>query len=519
MIRLIIVEDERLIRNGIEKHVPWEELGVNLVKSSENAEEAIKLCEDFKPDIIISDIMMPGMNGIQLCQKFRETLPESQIIFISGYSDKEYLKAAINLKAISYVEKPISMPELKDAIKKAVEAVERLRRQSTNMLHSLLGMHSNETNSIMNSINLSEKGLVIKQDSVFCIFVLHTKNKTCNAIDFSNRCEEYIIEVLSREEIHFITDYLEKDLFVLLLSGPGETIIHDMHLMSVCMSILYDMRKENEEWFWGIGKEVFALEKVAESYQSALDAIQLLAFKGWNKYAFYNDTYTNYQDKLQVTIQNEFHKALLDKDIQAGMDILEKIYLMLIEKRTVLNFNVRNIYYTLDGIIMQSDKELHLSGFNKRQKENIENAKFLDGVETIVEMHAYVSQHMKEILEGNQNEIENNFAVKHVIEYITENYANKELTIQVLANVVYLTPTYLSNLFKEKTGMTIGQYITETRLKKAEELLNNPKLKLYQIAEMVGYEDANYFAKQFKKKTGIIPSEYREYKTIEKEDN
>lgn len=514
MVRLIIVEDERMIRNGIEKHVPWEELGVNQVRAAENAEEAFLICEEFKPDIIISDIMMPGMNGIQLCQKFREVLPESQIIFISGYTDKEYLKAAINLKAVSYVEKPIAMQELKEAVKKAVDGVKRSRRQSTNMLHSLLGMHNKETESIMNAVNQSEKGLAIQQDSVFCIFVLHTKNKTCNAIDFSNRCQEYISRILNREGIHFITDFLEKDMFVLLLSGPGETIIHNSDLMQSCMSALTEMRKEREEWFWGIGKEVFALDMVAESYQSALDCIQLLSYKGWNNYALYSEPHSSYQDKLPVTLQNEFHKALLDKDMKAGSEILEQICLMLIEKRTILNFNIRNIYYTLDSIVMQSDRELHLGGFGKRQNEQMENATFLDGVETILEMHAYVSQHMQEVLEENENEKKNNFVVKHVIDYISENYANRELTIQVLANVVYLTPTYLSNLFKEKTGMTIGQYLTETRLKKAEELLFDPKLKLYQIAEMVGYEDANYFAKQFKKRTGMIPSEYREYKTL-----
>lgn len=514
MIRLIIVEDEKLIRNGIEKHVPWEELGVNLIRSAENAEEAFKICEEFKPDIIISDIMMPGMNGIQLCQKFREVLPESQIVFISGYTDKEYLKAAIDLKAVSYVEKPISMSELKEAVKKAVESVEHSRRQSTNMLHSLLGMHSKETDSIMHAINLSNKGIAIKQDSVFVIFVLHTKNKTCNAVEFSNRCQENISGILFEENIHFITDFLEKDLFVLLLSGPGETIIHNSNLMSVCLATLTKMRKEKEEWFWGIGKEVFSLEMVMDSYQSALACIQLLSFKGWNNYALYNETYSIYQDKLPVTLQNEFHKALLDKDLQAGMNILETIYQMLIDSHTILNFNVRNIYYTLDSIIVQSHRELYLSGFYKKEKDKTEDAKFLDGVETICEMHAYVSQHMNGILEENENEKENNFVIKHVIDYISENYSNKELTIQVLANVVYLTPTYLSNLFKEKTGMTIGQYLTETKLKRAEELLGDPRLKLYRIAEMVGYEDVNHFAKQFKKRTGMIPSEYRKYKII-----
>ncbi|RDY31985.1 response regulator [Lachnotalea glycerini] len=510
MIRLIIVEDEKLIRNGIEKHVPWNKLGVNLVLSAENAEEAFQMCKELKPDIIISDIMMPGINGIQLCHTFRKTMPESQIIFISGYSDKAYLKAAIELKAVSYVEKPISMSELQEAIKKAVESVQRLRRQSTNLLHTLLGVQDAETDSIVEAIKLSDKGKVIEQDSTFRILVLHTKNKTYNATEFNSRCQEYISDILLKAGIHYITDFAKKDLFVLLLSGPDQMIGKDSAIMSVCWSALSNMRKEEEEWFWGIGKEVQSLEKVSDSYQSALECIQLLSFKGWNNYAFYNEPYSYYQENLPLAHQNEFHKALLDKDIKRSTFILESIFQMLIDGNVVLNFNVRNIYNTLDRIILQSGRERNLIGFQKQRRIKQENEKFLDGVETIEEMHSYVKNHMKEILKENECEQKNNFAVKHVIDYILENYADKEINIQILASVVYLTPTYLSNLFKKKTGVTIGQYITEIRLKKAEELLNNPRLKLYQIADMVGYEDANYFAKLFKKKTGMMPSEYRE---------
>ncbi len=509
MIRLIIVEDERVIRQGIEKHIPFKELGVDMVRTAENADEAFRTCEEFKPDIIISDIMMPGMNGIQLCRKFKEVLPECQIIFISGYSDKEYLKAAIELRAVSYVEKPISTPELKEAIKRAVESVQKLKRQNTYLLHSLLGMSAEEHDHILQTIESSDEGKVLKQDKVFCILVLYTKRNISNAADFRNKCQEHLSETFGAAGIHFMTDFAEKDLFVILLSGQKRTLSGEKDFPSLCRTAIMEIRKEEDEWFFGIGREMETLDLLTDSYQSALSCLRLLSFKGWNHYAYYDETYSYYQDKLSEAQQNIFHKAMLQKDIKAGTEILDSIYQMLIEKHTILNFNVRNLYYSLDGIITRSDKEIQMGILPKEEMRKDENAKFLDGVRTILEMHNYVSSHMKEVLEESDAERKNNFIVKHVIEYIWENYGDKKLTIQVLAEVVYLTPTYLSNLFKEKTGMTIGVYLTEYRLKKAEELLRDPKLKLYQIAEMVGYEDANYFAKIFKKKTGMIPSEYR----------
>lgn len=103
--KLMVVEDEKVIRNGLLKHVPWQKLGVWEVQAAENGEKALELAETFHPDIVLSDIRMPGMSGIELCRTLREKYPEIEIIFSTGYADKEYLKAAIDLHAVGYVEK------------------------------------------------------------------------------------------------------------------------------------------------------------------------------------------------------------------------------------------------------------------------------------------------------------------------------------------------------------------------------------------------------------------------------
>ncbi len=135
MLNLLIVEDEQVIRNGLEKHVPWQELGIDRVFTAENAECGLRICQDHRPDIVVSDIKMPGMNGVELCKCIREKFPQCQIIFISGYSDKEYLKAAITLGAVSYVEKPIDIKELSGAVKQAVERGRQSSRQNETVLH------------------------------------------------------------------------------------------------------------------------------------------------------------------------------------------------------------------------------------------------------------------------------------------------------------------------------------------------------------------------------------------------
>ena len=132
MIRLIVIEDEAATRNGLLKHIDWQRLEIDIVQTASSGQEALLLCEQFEPDIILSDIRMRGMNGVETCQLLREKVPDAQIIFISGYSDKEYLKAAIKLGAVNYIEKPIKQEELESSLHSAVVAIKKIRQNHGN---------------------------------------------------------------------------------------------------------------------------------------------------------------------------------------------------------------------------------------------------------------------------------------------------------------------------------------------------------------------------------------------------
>jgi len=509
MIKLIIVEDERIIRNGIEKHMQWEALGISEVRTCENAEEAFLLCEDYKPDIIISDIRMPGMNGIDFCTKIRKQLPESQIIFISGFSDKEYLKAGISLGAISYVEKPIDIEELSEAVKKAVLSVHRVNRQNVNALHSLLCSGNLDKKNYYNNIQLFECVKTLEKDELFYISILESKNEIGDFTEFNRKCKEKICSIKSGKAIHFLADSMSNNQFVFLISTAHLDILEDMEMKDIIFQELFSLKKEEDDWFLGIGNQVSTIDMLSQSFKSAKEALKSISYKGWNSYAFFSEERTEYQDNIQEVVINRFHKILLDKDEKEALNIINDISYKQLENHAVLNFYVRNTYFTLDNIISQVDKTIHLNGF---EQPDTVNAEFLDQAKTIKEMQEYVCNHIIEIMEETEEEQKNNFLIKHLMDYINQNFSNRDLTIQALADVVYLSPTYLSNLFKKKTGITVGQYLMNIRMKKAEDFLKNPQLKLYQVAEMVGYEDANYFAKIFKKKTGMLPSEYREVK-------
>lgn len=257
MIKALLVEDERITRNGLLKHIPWKELGIDEIRSTDDAESAMEMSRDYHPDIIISDIRMRGIDGIEMCRRLKGESQECQIVFISSYAQKEYLKAAIELEAIQYIEKPIEQEELEKAIRKCVQKYSQI------------------------------------------------------------------------------------------------------------------------------------------------------------------------------------------KDI----------------------------------------KEL------KKKYETVAGEKKTDA-------HA------------------NSAAIKKTIAYMHQHYADKGLSINKMADEVYLSTTYLSSLFKQEMGVTINRYLTDIRIEYAKTLLLDQSLKLYQIADMVGYEDSAYFTRIFKNQTGFTPKEYREQKIL-----
>ena len=126
--KLLVVEDEKIIMNGIVKHVPWEELGITELRAASNADEALKINADFHADIVLTDIRMPGMDGLTMCRRMREGNADLQIILLTGFSDVNYLKGAIDVGVISFLEKPVNREELRKAILKAVRRVRRERR-------------------------------------------------------------------------------------------------------------------------------------------------------------------------------------------------------------------------------------------------------------------------------------------------------------------------------------------------------------------------------------------------------
>jgi two-component system, response regulator YesN len=505
MIKAIIVEDERLIREGIEAQVPWKELQVDEVRTAENAEAALHICSEYLPDIVVSDIRMPGMNGIALCTKLRTLLPDAQIIFISGYSDKEYLMSAIDLHAVTYIEKPISLEELVSAVRSAVEARRKSMSEKANAFHMLLNSGRAGGNAVL---PLPEQRTV--PGTAFFVSVLQRRGGMYMPADEIRAAVETFSKKFPGCSLQYMIDFIgERKTAVLFFSDDAQEL-DELYRNAAFWMTLTGMKDSDAESFppsgsvfAGIGTKAVDADGVRQSYNDAVDALKCLSFKGWNQYAYSGEVYTEWNAGIDSELLADFKKSLADRREQHSLAVLSEVYKRFVDSNSLLTYAVRNVYYTFDDAVRKASllfsSDLSLFSADSGIKEH---------AETIQELHACLCSSVRAVLSMDDMQ-KNSFIVKRITGYIQKNYNDKMLSVQAIADEVFLTPAYISCLFKKKTGQTISQYIQDFRLRKAEEFLSDPQYKIYQISGMVGYEDAHYFARLFKKQTGLKPSDFR----------
>ena len=303
MIKLLLVDDEIETREGLRDFIPWEELKIDEVQLSSDGADGIELSAIFKPDIIITDIRMRKVNGIEFATKIREFLPNCKIIFISGYSDKEYLKSAIQLKAISYVEKPINLEEIKAAIEEAVEM----------HLDQLKVKHEIENSNLLKEKNLG----LIKEECALALISenpsiedISTKLRNSNiAFTGNNNYATIIVKIKNNKEIASINHHSSRNLLdenirkvfdnYLIASLDNDSYMVHIGYEYVTESSLFknsleslfnnlcDYLGNSFKIFIAVGAVTMGLLNIKNSYNTAILAMRELFFTGYNQIVFY----------------------------------------------------------------------------------------------------------------------------------------------------------------------------------------------------------------------------------------
>lgn len=525
MIKLLVVEDETATRKGLMKHIKWSDLGVDVVEEAVDGIEGLEVASLLHPDIVISDIRMPGMNGIEFTTNLREQFPECKIIYLSGYSDKEYLKAAIRLSAVSYVEKPIQIDELQQVIVQAVhlcrenQKIKETVREVDMALSGSLpfirqkivdGLIHNQLdeNELLRILSLAH--ISFDSSSSYTVSILVPSYEENATVDNRQSYCNAIIAFLNELKDGFMHLAVMKDttqIIVLSAHKPGNrrdfpSIYH----------LLIEHLKNNSfscsGLSWVVGSASSVLSKISDSYQSAAGFLQQLFYYDLGN-IFYSDSNSGSVYTGHAEIMNAYTKLLQEPQKDEITSFTEHFCNVIRTKTATPVEDVKNLFYQMLRMLKEQGEKRGLRlKITDDEKEEYDWA-MMSKINSLSQLKAYFLRQATIILDSIEHIASNSRAVLDVIKFIRVNYSDKDISVNMLADHVHLTPTYLSSLFRKETGKTISEYITEVRIENSAVLLMEPRSKLDEVADRSGYNDANYFSKAFKKLKGMTPSQFR----------
>lgn len=526
MIKLLIIDDEQATRKGLVKHVDWLNLGIDQVEEARDGLEGLEVAGSYQPDIIISDIYMPGMNGIELANHIKELLPSCKVVFLSGYSDKEYLKAAISLNAVSYLEKPINLDEVRDAVRKAVtlHLDEEGKKLAEKKMHTALseslplikqnlitGLINRKTsyNELVGNLSLIDISFEPKDAyAVMIIKITMPQEQSTDEAQEANNEALRLVEECLRETKHICA--LEDSYHMVVILSSPRTFQREW--LQACINEIKMAVKGRGvpclELFFAVGLTVSGMDQIWHSYHTARLALQKLFYLGYGSIVFYEKK--SEEPMCMEGISACMEELLQKQDSEKLISFIENLCKEISKHQETAIDEVKNIFVNLTFLLFREAEKRGVD-FNDSK---IGKEKYIwsqiSGFQTLEELKQYLLGNMAILFDRIEGLQSTSRAVYKALDYIKRNYTSCNISNQILADYVYLTPSYLSALFKKETGKTISDFIIEIRVEKSKELLKKPRVKLFEIAREVGYSDANYYAKVFKQHVGLTPSEYRE---------
>lgn len=496
MTKLLIVDDESFTREGLMDLFDWKSLSVKEIRQAFDGINALEICKNFQPDILLTDVRMPRMDGIKLAFEIREIYPNCEIIFMSGYSDKEYLKSAIKLKAVNYIEKPLDEAELLETLKNAIISHNQAEKLKENIKKKCaLELINQNYENIKNLI--SAEAYTKLQNSNFVTVLI-------NLVDLIPHLEENIINniqnIIKLYDYESFLSFFEKDKLLLHIYWNQDNIpLCNIDLMEAMFFSLSKYLATIGRHFICVGKTVDSIKNINESYLSAEITLGRVFYYDYNSILFYKPDAGSYS--IDTKVFNNFKELFLKKEKQECILFIKRLTNAIkIHSNTSISY-VKDIYIKLLFSIYENSEKR--AGSKPNYIEEILNLK------TLNEIEAYVLSHLVAIIDKDRITPSCGNPVLSAVKYINDHYADNDLSLDIISQSTFVTPAYLCVLFKEQMGSTLNKYINDFRLEKSKELLQNPNIKISEIASMVGYSDGNYFTKIFKKSTGKTPSEYR----------
>lgn len=530
--RIILVDDEEEVRKGIIRKIDWEALGFQVVGDAENGQDALEKIEQLEPDVVMTDIRMPYMDGLTLTSWIRQKYPSVKVLIFSGFDDFEYAQKAIKLNVTEYILKPVNVEELTRILNRVRENLDQeieqrrdvdlLRESYLSSLPILRELFLNDmVRGNMPAENIRQKLEEYKIDILgaekWLTAVINVENEASEETGLTFHQEKELIPISVKSLLEDnLKDYCR---FTAFNSAVGVTLIAAVdgeRKQTSLIDLLGDICKEIKRILQvtvtiGIGYFSRELEQLPAAYQSAVDALGYREIVGTGKTIYINDMEPVSRGKLQLETRDEADLiAVVKFGTREKIEAAAKNFAARMEGARVhmrqLQVYQMSIMNCLIRLMQQQDLELRaMFGTDEMYGKVIYgNMKPEEFASVITEVGCRMNEAMNRERDKTAKKV-----ILEAKQYILDHYQDPELSVDVMCRQLHMSPAYFSTVFKRETGQTYIAYLTEVRLDKAVELLNTTDDKTYVIAQKVGYQEQNYFSYVFKKRFGISPTKFR----------
>lgn len=542
MLKIFLAEDEVVVRETIKRMIPWEELGFELVGEAADGEMALPLLLRQQPDLLITDIKMPFMDGLTLARLAKKEIPGLKVVILSGYDDFNYAKQAIGIGVEDYLLKPITKNALIERLSEIRSRYEHEKTQKEYYEKFQREMQAYEKNSSrdffealvdgsMDMMEVYKRAEKLGLDIVAEAYNVLIFTMNCDE-DFSGQRDEYSSWKAESLELleNFFAGHSSAMLFRsnifsygVLLKGQRETIEENTRACVDEIRKILSRQDGRREWFLAVGQSVERLSQIQKSYHTASRAFSQRYLYDEN-ILYYDEMETmehpggqaETEDNayLQKVDVNALNPAILQKFLSNGLqeetENFVKDYFYAIGQEPMESLVFRN--YVILNVRFSVISFIKGLGCDTNEMESADTEEVLaESGKNMESAIAYAKKMISQAIEiRDQNSGNKNRSIlKTAVDFIDSHYMEEDISLNTVANVANVSSNHFSALFSQNMGQTFIEYLTTLRMNKAKELLRCTGMRSSEIAGEIGYKDAHYFSYLFKKTQGMTPSDYR----------
>ena len=532
-LKVFLAEDESVVREGLRDNIPWQQFGYQFVGEAGDGEMALPLIRKTRPDVLITDIKMPFMDGLALSHIVGQEFPEMKIIIISGYDDFEYARQAIQEGVEQYLLKPITRRTLQKALTEVKEKIESEQEQKNYLNKYHDDMHEYEQFFLRTFFEKVFAGQIPVQEiyeeaqkhsldinapfyNLVLIDVKEKENRK-KAGEVCQKCYEELMRFLLRFSNYYLVFRWNIDIYGVMIKGEEENIAERTDKCMEGIAQICAQYEEEIDWHAAAGSPIERFSQLSACYQK-LNHIFNYRFFEPSKHILSEKqaderSAENRKGAFEVVDMNKTNPELIRSFLAKGQKEEAGEFVgnflrgmeQALQSRIIWDYTLLNVRFAVLSYVAElgvtQDEFLQSISVKDVQKMEI----------SLENMRNYIEDMLTQAIccRDRENESQGRKTLNKSLEYIEENYMRESLSLNEIAAAQEVSPNYFSAMFSQEMQMTFVEYVTRKRMEKARELLRDTDMRANEIALAVGYKNPHYFSFVFKKTQGCTPREYR----------